>query len=132
MREHSDINFSAILKWGIGLLVVAIMVHVLIWVMFEFLKAREARLDPKPSPMFQGDQRPPDPQLQVNPALDLQKYRAAEQHLLSSYGWVDPEKGIARIPVSEAMKLVVQKEKAETVPAPEEEMSSQAAKDAKQ
>jgi hypothetical protein len=113
MQEHSDINYSAILKWGIALLVVGVIVHVLMYFLFQFLNAQEARMDPKPSPMFQKDQTPPEPRLQRNPPLDLQEFRAQEEHLLTSYGWVDQEKGIARIPVSEAMKLVVEKEKAE-------------------
>jgi hypothetical protein len=113
MQEHSDINYSAILKWGIALLVVAVIVQVLMYFLFQFFNAQEAKMDPKPSPMFQKDQRPPEPTLQLDPKLDLQKFHAQEEHLLTSYGWVDKEKGIARIPVSEAMKLVVQKEKTE-------------------
>jgi hypothetical protein len=111
MQEHSDINYSAIMKWGIALLVVAFIVHILMYFLFQFLNAQEAKMDPKPSPMFQKDQTPPAPILQTNPALDLQQFRAQEQHLLTSYGWIDKEKGIARIPVGEAMKLVVEKEK---------------------
>ena len=113
MQEHSDINYSAILKWGIALLVIAVIVHILMYFLFQYFNAEEAKLDPKPSPMFQKDQTPPEPTLQKNPTLDLQEFRAQEQHLLGSYGWVDKEKGIARIPVSEAMKLVVAKETAE-------------------
>ena len=114
MQEHSDVNFSGIMKAGIALLIVAVVVHVVIWVMFDVLKSHEAKLDPKPSPMFQKDQKPPDPQLQISPRLDLQKFHAAEQNLLSSYDWVDRQQGIVRIPVTEAMKLVVQKENALT------------------
>ena len=113
MQEHSDINYSAIMKWGIALLVVAVIVHILMYFLFQFFNAEQTKLDPKPSPMFQKDQKPPDPVLEVNETLALEEFHAQEQNLLSSYGWVDKEKGIARIPVSEAMKLVVQKEKSE-------------------
>jgi hypothetical protein len=121
MQGRSDINFSAILKWGGGLLGLAIIVHMLMLFLFNFLNARQAGMDPKPSPMFQKNQRPPDPQLQVSPALDLQKYRAAEQDLLTSYDWVDREKGIVRIPVDDAMKLFVRNEKSKSSVPPAQE-----------
>ena len=42
----------------------------------------------------------------VNPALlDL---RAQEGQVLGSYGWVDKEKGIVRIPVERAMDLLLE------------------------
>jgi hypothetical protein len=113
VEEHSsDISFSGILKTGVVLLVLAVVVHLLMWLLFDLFNAQEARVDPKPSPMFQKDQRPPDPKLQVSPAQDLQSFRGTEQENLNSYGWVNPEKGIVRIPISEAMKLVVEREKA--------------------
>jgi hypothetical protein len=119
-NPRTDINFSAILKAGILLAVVAVVVHVLLWFVFDFLQERKAKLDPKPSPMFQKDQTPPEPQLQVNPPQDYQKLAASEDHILNSYGWVDPEKGIARIPISVAMKLIIEKEKASSSVRPEE------------
>ena len=124
MQEHSDINFSAIMKAAIALLVVAVVVHFVIWAMFNILNAHEAKLDPKPSPMYQANQKPPDPQLQRNPRLDLQMFHAAEQNLLSSYDWVDRQQGIVRIPVTEAMKLIVQKQNALT-PQPQTQTQTQ-------
>jgi hypothetical protein len=109
MQKRSDINFPVIMKAVIALLVLAVFVHLAAWFMFDYLSARETKLDPKPSPMYQEDQRPPAPQLQVTPTLDLQKFHAAEQNLLSTYDWVDRDKGIVRIPVTLAMKLIVQK-----------------------
>jgi hypothetical protein len=35
--------------------------------------------------------------------------RAAEDGLLNSYGWVDQEKGIARIPIEDAIQILGQK-----------------------
>jgi hypothetical protein len=49
---------------------------------------------------------PPEPRLQPNPPLELKEFRAGEDAVLNTYGWVDPEKGIVRIPVSRAMELV--------------------------
>jgi hypothetical protein len=36
----------------------------------------------------------------------LERLRAREERLLGSYGWVDPDAGIARIPIEDAMHLL--------------------------
>ncbi len=36
----------------------------------------------------------------------LKAFRADEDALVNGYGWVDPEKGIVRIPVDRALDLV--------------------------
>ena len=52
---------------------------------------------------------PPAPRLQANPRLELQEMRAEENAVLQSYGWVDRDQGVARMPIDEAMKIVVQR-----------------------
>ena len=39
-------------------------------------------------------------------AKALAELRAAEAEALSNVGWVDPAKGVVRLPIAEAMKLV--------------------------
>jgi hypothetical protein len=52
---------------------------------------------------------PPEPRLQTNPRGDLADLRGGEEQTLKSYGWVDKSAGVVRIPIDEAMKIVVQK-----------------------
>jgi hypothetical protein len=52
---------------------------------------------------------PPEPRLQTSPREDLQNFREQEDTVLKSYGWVDRNAGIVRIPIEEAMKLTVQR-----------------------
>jgi hypothetical protein len=47
--------------------------------------------------------------LQVSPPDDLAKFRAEEAAALNSYGWVDQDKGIVRMPIDRAMDLVLQR-----------------------
>ena len=47
--------------------------------------------------------------LQAHPRQDLKELREAEDALLKSYGWVDKNEGVIRIPIDEAMKLVLQR-----------------------
>ena len=52
---------------------------------------------------------PPEPRLQTNPRQDLRDLRAARRRVLKSYGWVDKNAGVVRIPIDEAMKLTVER-----------------------
>ena len=62
-----------------------------------------------PLAVSQGTRLPPEPRLQTNPREDLRDFRAKEDELLGSYGWVDQRGGIVRIPIGDAMKLTVQR-----------------------
>lgn len=48
--------------------------------------------------------KPPAPNLQLDPPADLATLNAREDTQLESYGWVDRDKGIAHIPLAQAMK----------------------------
>lgn len=52
---------------------------------------------------------PPPPRLQIYPAADLARFRADEENKLNTYYWIDKQKGIVHIPISQAMKEVAQK-----------------------
>lgn len=47
------------------------------------------------------------PQLQTNDVGDLARLQAEQRGRLNRYRWVDRDKGIAAIPIEEAMKRVV-------------------------
>jgi hypothetical protein len=51
------------------------------------------------------------PLLQPAPQPDRAAYLDEKRRVTGTYGWVDREAGIARIPVDEAMKLMAAKEK---------------------
>jgi hypothetical protein len=53
-----------------------------------------------------GRAQPPAPRLQIDPKADLEHLRAQERERLTTYGWVDRERRIARIPIERAMELL--------------------------
>jgi hypothetical protein len=57
----------------------------------------------------QQDRLPPEPRLQDTPQEDMNALRAKQNGLLKEYGWVNKEAGIARIPIEEAMRIVVER-----------------------
>jgi hypothetical protein len=52
---------------------------------------------------------PPQPRLQVRPKADLDVLRAMEQERLASFGWVDRDRKIVRIPIERAMGLLTKR-----------------------
>jgi hypothetical protein len=49
----------------------------------------------------------PEPALQKHPQDDLRNFEREQRATLSGYGWVDQSKGLARIPIEQAMQIVV-------------------------
>src|SRR6185436_9634131 len=52
---------------------------------------------------------PPSPNLQTQPFKDVYMLRLGENEKLSSYGWVDKDGGVTRIPIDRAMEVMLQK-----------------------
>jgi len=110
-HEGTDANARAITRFGIALGVVVAVSQVLLWGLFNHFSSREAKLSP-PVPAFveaQAPKEPPNPRLQANPQLDMRKMLREEDDVLTHYGWVDPGRGIVRIPIQRAIDLVAQK-----------------------
>ena len=110
-HETSDVNIRGILAFGAALIVAAVVIHLAIWVLFEYFDAREAQRAVRVYPLAatQGTRVPPEPRLQANPRQDLRDLLAQEDQILSSYGWLDRNAGVVRIPIEAAMKLTVQR-----------------------
>ena len=110
-HETTDVDIRGILSFGVGLIVVGFFVAFIVWVLFRYFDSREAhRVAPEyPLAATQEKREPPEPKLQVGPREDLEELRRQEDQILDSYGWVDKNAGVARIPIEEAMKLVVQR-----------------------
>jgi len=65
------------------------------------IEARKGLLPPEPRLQTMGD--PHDPVVARgdlrSPHVELQEFRKDEAMQLESYAWVDPDKGIVRIPI---------------------------------
>jgi len=110
-HETSDANVSGVLAFGLGLSLAGIIVLFLAWLLFGYFAGREAGSGVREFPLAaeQQNRLPPEPRLQTNPRQDLIDLRAGEDAILNTYGWVDKTGGVVRIPISEAMKLTVQR-----------------------
>jgi len=109
-HETSDVSVSAVFGFGIGLVVSAIVIYMLVWGVFVYFSGRAVRrgaTDRATAP--QQERLPPEPRLQTDPRADLGALRDAEEHALTTYGWVDRKSGVVRIPIERAMKLTIER-----------------------
>jgi hypothetical protein len=111
LRDHErrDADVVSITMVG-GLLLVSGVIVILTCMGLMHLfslknKNREARV---PAAATSGASFP-EPRLEVTPAIDLKKNRAAEEQELNSYGWIDRSAGVVRIPIDRAMELIAQR-----------------------
>ena len=107
-HEPTDANTWAITRFGIALGLCVLLVHLILWWLFAHYSSREAKFSPLVPEMIktQAPREPPEPRLQGNPQADLRKMLQDEDTVLNHYGWVDPERGVVRIPIDRAIDVI--------------------------
>ena len=110
-HEESDVNVRAILGFGLALVVAAVIIHVSLWWLQGLYQRQTERAQMQAYPLAAGQQEqlPPSPRLQEHPPQDMRELRDKQQALLNGYGWVNRDAGVARIPIEEAMRIVVER-----------------------
>ena len=117
-HEVRDVAIRPIVTAAGGLAVVLVLTAVLMLWLFDYFAARQARESPPANPLAASAGRllPPEPRLQTHPIRDLHDLRARESATLSSYGWVDRQSGVVRIPIERAMDLLAERQAAAAAP----------------
>ena len=108
-HEPDIINFRFVALFAAGLVLLSIVSLFLMGWLFDYFDTRQDNLGLPTSPFADSQPLPPEPQLQVNPALDWQEIYATQQAELNSYSWVDQEAGIVRIPIDRAIELLTKR-----------------------
>ncbi len=122
-HEESDIDVRALVLAAVALTTVvvataALMYALFWWVLTPMAAANDPHVSPlaipetkmpkttTASPFFGGA---PEPKLLTNEPALLKQTRQSETDELRTYGWVDEKAGIARVPIDEAKKLLLQR-----------------------
>lgn len=110
-HEQRDISLRPIVLAGVGLAVLILVAVVAMRSLFGFYLAREMRESPAANPLAvaEGERLPPEPRLQPQPVEQLRVLRAREDTVLQTYGWIDRDQGIVRVPIERAMELIVER-----------------------
>jgi hypothetical protein len=105
-HEPDTTNVGTAVKFAIGLMLALIVIQIVIVIFMAVLHGnRESESTTVQPPVT----REPDWQAADHwrdPAGDLAKLRDREESALTTYEWIDNEKGIVRIPITEAMKMI--------------------------
>ena len=109
--DHGEVNYKALSKFAIGLVITAIFSAGLVLGIFQYMLHREGGIPASriESPAQDARQLPPEPRLEEVPMTDLEEMRAAEDKVLHNYAWLDQANGIVRIPIDHAIDLVAQR-----------------------
>jgi hypothetical protein len=115
--DRTDLSATGVLGFLVGLAIVMLLIHIVLWGMYRYLDHYQASVQPRVNPLqtvhdTRRLQDPvgqfPSPRLQADPVLDLERYRAQQDYLLSTYGQSSATGGGSRIPIERAMDLLVQ------------------------
>jgi len=108
-HEHADVNIRTLISLAAALVVVVAIAAALMYGLFVVLEKQAERRDPLVSPFAAAPgQAPQGPRLLTNEPANLRQFRQEEAGKLEGYGWMDQGSGIARVPIDQAKKLVVE------------------------
>lgn len=110
-HERSDIDVRPVVVVGLSIVVATAVIALLMMILLSFYLSQHSKESPAASPLAgaYGRQEPPAPRLQIDPRADLEHMRAGERETLTTYGWVDKNAGIVRLPIDRAMALLVER-----------------------
>lgn len=110
--ERSDAHAGSTYRAGLYILGVMFLTALVVVPMYRFLGRRETAAQKPAATVLRPDAAAPAPavpKLVTSEPAVLAAFRAQEDELLSSWGWVEKDRGIARMPIGEAMRLVAER-----------------------
>jgi hypothetical protein len=119
--EREDLPPRGIFIFLIALAIGCVLVYFILRGMYSYMDAYENRHQPPQSPLVtqtSPDTRNvaprdvtkfPEPRLESNERLEINDFRLQEENTLHSYGWVNQQAGVVRIPIDRAMELLAQR-----------------------
>lgn len=107
--EKTDATLRPIVVLAVILSVIVVVGLIAIGGLTVLVNGQLARTQPPVPSMFNPNQTPPEPRLQVLPRDSWQQMLAQDTKRLNSYGWVDQNGGVVHIPIDRAMELLLQR-----------------------
>jgi hypothetical protein len=113
-HEREDVGASWLAIGAISILILTVIgVGLSAWILGT-METQRSEIIPTPLPLIQLRSTPPPPRLQPNildrntAEEDMADLRAREDELLTTYGWVNREAGIVRIPIDQAIERLAE------------------------
>lgn len=109
--ETRDLTFKPYILFVVGLVVLGVLGQGVIWFLFRGYADGPLPWD-RPAPLMasQPSLTPPEPApVQPMPANDFKRFAAEQALRAETYGWVNREAGVVRVPLSKAKEMVIDK-----------------------
>lgn len=106
-HESTKVPLKGVLWFVAGFIATAVIIHLCLIGYASLLGehgkgfGRVYQIRPQQVPQY------PAPALQVKPQVDLQTYRTRAERDLNGYGWIDQAHGVTKIPIEQAMELLL-------------------------
>ena len=107
--ETRDANVGGVVNFLVVLSVILVSTTLVCWGLFRFFSVQEEDSRAATSPFVGTRQVPLGIQLQVNPREEWLKYRADQERALETLTWENKANGTVRVPIEQAMELLVKK-----------------------
>lgn len=107
-HETHDVHIRGVMIFIVVLFGSLAITLLLMGRVFHYFEATQS-LGPPASPFAETRVLPSQPRLQAEPRQDLKGSRIDQEMLLNSYGWVDRNLGIVRIPIDRAMDVLAER-----------------------
>lgn len=106
-HERSDIGVRGVLLTGAAFAGAVVVLISVVFLLVTWLHDADQAARTTLTAVERTELIPPAPRLQATPETDMRLLRAREARALESYGWADPGRTRARIPLEEARRLMV-------------------------
>ncbi len=110
--EGTDAKAGATFRAGLYILGTMFLTALLVVPFYRLLARVETKAQPPAAEVVESALSEPAvsfPKLVESEPRALAAFRAQEEALLTSYGWVEKDKGLVRIPIDAAMRIVAER-----------------------
>jgi hypothetical protein len=110
--ERTDANARGTFQAGLWILGIMVVTALLLVPMYRLLARLENASQPPATEVVKSELSEPVqsfPKLVESEPRVLAAFRAQEETLLTTYAWVEKDKGKVRIPIEEAMRIVAKR-----------------------
>ena len=118
--EREDMGARNVYAFLIALALIGVLVHFVVKGLYGFMDSYEKAHQPRANPLATVTETArlpeasipekfPLPRLETNERLEINDSRLREEQTLNSYGWVDQQNGVVRIPIERAIELIAER-----------------------